>query len=486
MICGLTTLRMSAGGLLIVAWALAQRLQEGSAVEAEAPSGPLVVELDAGLPPLVIPRDERLSFQVRVGPLPVGKVHMEAEVVDAPQGGVVLTKDRESRAATGHGAVAHMVTRAQGDYKLYNLDAEIETRIHPQRWPWIVYRFEQRGTKKYKRILNIGYQDEKPRVSYARDTEDGAPKGSRIMKEPKTRDLPVPALDMLSAVYYARAMTREERLYLSFPVADKLDVWEIRLSRRKTGVIETDAGSFEGVQILLDPKPWKDEVLGEKAAAKTKRFEGLFGLQGSIELWVERETGIPLRISGDIPVGPLELTIDVSLQSYSGTVLPLARRRRDDGGRGAGVAQPEGGPGLLVAALDVPEHEPGVEREGVAPGGHHAEVALLAVLGEQEPRAGCHGVVVAYAQDEQALVEPAVGVDLGHDLLADVAALLEREGVGEARLLGIHVLADVDAGERRAALDAREVARDDPGRHGPGLAQRAPQRGRERGAAVEP
>ena len=35
--------------------------------------------------------------------------------------------------------------------------------------------------------------------------------------------------------------------------------------------------------------------------------------------WVERETGVPLQISGDIPVGPLNLGISVLLQSYSGT-----------------------------------------------------------------------------------------------------------------------------------------------------------------------
>ena len=106
---------------------------------------------------------------------------------------------------------------------------------------------------------------------------------------------------------------------LSFPVADKLDLWEIVLRRGKAEQLETDAGVFNAVQLLFEPRPYKGEELGERAQERAKKFEGLFGLQGSIELWVEAKTGVPLLIAGEIPVGPIDLDIDVLLQSYSGT-----------------------------------------------------------------------------------------------------------------------------------------------------------------------
>jgi hypothetical protein len=285
--------------------------------------GALVIEFDDGDPALVIPRDERLTFRVKVGmglaDVGVGTVQMDCDVQSA-QGGVVLLKDlkeRDPKAAQGD--VGHMRIQARGDYKLYSLDASIETYVYQQRWPWIVYNFEQKGSKNYKRELHLGWQEDQPHAWFRRDTDDNAPEGARVWKKPKERELPQPALDMLSAVYYARAMVRDDRIRLDFPVADKLDLWDLRLHRGKTAKLETDAGTFNAIQIVLDPRPYKDEVPDEKAQERAKKFEGLFGLQGSIELWVERETGVPLQISGDIPVGPLNLGINVLLQSYSGT-----------------------------------------------------------------------------------------------------------------------------------------------------------------------
>ena len=78
----------------------------------------------------------------------------------------------------------------------------------------------------------------------------------------------------------------------------------------------TPAGTFDAVQIRLDPAPFPGEKVGEK---KKRRFEGLFGLRGSIHLWVEKNTGVPVRIQGKLPVGPIDLGIEVDLQSYEGT-----------------------------------------------------------------------------------------------------------------------------------------------------------------------
>ena len=270
--------------------------------------------------PLYVPRGETLVYRVRVGvgglDTAVGTVTMSSSVEPYQESVLLLQPAAEGQPKR---ETAHMEIHAEGDYQLYSMDATIATHIHPVDWPRFVHKFEQRGSKQRRREVLLGIQDETLRARYARDTSRNAPKGTRIWKEPKERDLPVDALDMLSASYFARAMVREDRLYMSIPVADKLDLWEVRLKRGRRGTQETYAGVFDAVQVRLDPRPYPGEVQDEKTQEKAETFEGLFGLHGSIELWAEARTGIPIRILGDLPVGPIDLTIDVVLKSFAGT-----------------------------------------------------------------------------------------------------------------------------------------------------------------------
>jgi hypothetical protein len=80
--------------------------------------------------------------------------------------------------------------------------------------------------------------------------------------------------------------------------------------------METAAGTFDVVEIVLEPSAYPGEDLEEE---KQEKFEGLFGIHGSIHLWADRTTGIPVRIQGDLPIGPITLGIDVGLKSYEGT-----------------------------------------------------------------------------------------------------------------------------------------------------------------------
>jgi len=67
-------------------------------------------------------------------------------------------------------------------------------------------------------------------------------------------------------------------------------------------------------EIALAPRPYPGETFPEK----DKQFEGVFGLLNS-HLWVEKHTGIPVQIEGDLPVKAITLGINVVLKSYSGT-----------------------------------------------------------------------------------------------------------------------------------------------------------------------
>lgn len=299
--------------LLVLALALTP---SGGAVQ-DASTDLVVARDDARA--LRVPRDEKLVFRVRVSiafvDADVGKVTMRSSV--EPYRASLLA----APAAPGAGAdepereIGVLSTRAVGSYAWYSMDASIETRVLPQDWPRVTHRYTHDGSERRRRELQIGLRDDGWGASYRRDTDKNAPKGTRIWRDAKTRSVPTETLDLLSAVYLARELTRGEQ-ELSFPLLDKLTLWQMHLTRGRERRIETPAGTFDALEIRLDPAPYPGEEIDEE---DVERFEGLFGLHGSIHLWVDRATGVPVRVQGELPAGPLDLEVDVSLESYSGT-----------------------------------------------------------------------------------------------------------------------------------------------------------------------
>ena len=104
-------------------------------------------------------------------------------------------------------------------------------------------------------------------------------------------------------------------------MVEKDRLWEFTLRRGEERRIETGAGSFDAVQIKLEPKPWEGEEID---AEKIAKFEGLFGMRGVIKLWADVETGVTVRIQGDLPAGIFTFSIDIVLNSYEGTPADFA------------------------------------------------------------------------------------------------------------------------------------------------------------------
>jgi hypothetical protein len=129
--------------------------------------------------------------------------------------------------------------------------------------------------------------------------------------------VPEGTLDMLTAVFQARTLIREKKESLTFPLVDKDRIWKLCLRRGQERRMETTSGTyFDVVEVVLEPEPYPGETVSEKA----ERFEGVFGINGTIHLWVEKHTGVAVRIQGDLPVGDvITLGIDVVLDSYSDT-----------------------------------------------------------------------------------------------------------------------------------------------------------------------
>lgn len=272
---------------------------------------------------IYFPRAETLKFRAKIKwglSAPVGTVTMTTAMEPHGQSLILLAQPEDG----DEGAMrASMRAVAQGDYKLYSLDATIESRVFPDEWPEVVYNYISQGSERRRREILIGKQEGQPYSRYRGDTKVGAPKGTRIWADPVDRTLPEPGLDMLTSVYYARTMIRENLVNLRFPLVDKYRLWDLNLRRGERALVDTRAGTFEAVEILLQPRPYPGEVIEEE---KQEKFEGLFGIQGSIRLWVEVNTGIPVLVQGDVPVGPIDLGVHIELMEYSGTPPGFAPR----------------------------------------------------------------------------------------------------------------------------------------------------------------
>src|SRR4029079_16570764 len=123
------------------------------------------------------------------------------------------------------------------------------------------------------------------------------------------------------------------------------------------------------------------------------------------------------------------------------------------GGLAGGPAERHVGGGFDLTA-------DGGQRDARTPGGYGPDARERAddlVAGDDVGRdRGRHAGVEAHPAQEA--VDVAAGVDAAHELLAEEAALGERDGVElEERLLRDGRVVDVDAEARHAVLDARRL-----------------------------
>ncbi len=297
-----------------------------SAVDSARPSPEVCIDRGPGGLSLCVPRGEKLVYGVFVDlgvtRVRAGEVTLETGVEPYRESLLMMTPDTSEGRET-----AWLRSTAVGEYGMFQMDAVIETRHLPSAWPRVSMLREHKGAERKRRELLIGFLEGKEQSRYRRDTENGAPKGTRIWKEPRLRDVPEHALDMLSAVYLARSLVRENLSVTRFPLVDKYYLWQMKLTRGEHAIQKTPAGTFDAIEVKLKPGPHPDEDEAVRSKQEDK-FRGLFGLQGTIQLWTEEKTGVPIRVQGDLPVGFLDLSIDVILESYEGT--PAAFRPHAD------------------------------------------------------------------------------------------------------------------------------------------------------------
>lgn len=315
---------------------------QGSAANASsavdpAPSGPLRISRGEGNVPLILPRNETLIFDVTLdfgwlGEPGVGKVTITSRVEPYYANLLAASEPVEKR------ETAVIQARAEGRYAVYELDDTITASLLPQPWPSIIHRNLQTGSENRKRELMLGTQGGEFVATYRSDRHcrgcddpnhfvqpDWAWQEAhhckkckraehRVWREIEKRKTPPGTLDMMSAVFLARSMLVERQERVDLELIDQLKLWNVALTRGKHKRCETPAGTFDAVEVLLNTSVPK----GEKGR-DAKDFEGLFGIHGTISIWMHPETGVPVLITGSVPAGPMDLDVRIALASFAGT-----------------------------------------------------------------------------------------------------------------------------------------------------------------------
>jgi hypothetical protein len=290
---------------------------------------------------LLLPRNESLVYEVHlnlgwIGSPTVGKVTMSSEVQP-------FLADKPGQ---GEAQQVLLKGRAQGSYKVYTLDNVISSALMPQLWPRTVHRNVQTGTESRQRETMLG---ELQGQQSSRYRSDGHCKGCkdklhyvsgtwpwsddvhckkckraehRVWREPQVREVPEGTLDMLTAVFLARSLVIDGREKVEFPLIDRTDLWQVQLTRGGVKTIETTAGKFHCVEVQL-----RTGVAETSADSEVTEFEGLFGIHGTISIWMESSSGVPVRIEGAVPAGPINLDVTIELRSARGAPRKFAALR---------------------------------------------------------------------------------------------------------------------------------------------------------------
>ena len=323
-----------------------------SGAHAESPTGParrslsdsgdLLIDRGPGRLKLVIPASEQLDFDVLldvalVGDTRVGRFRLTSGV-EPYRSGLPLSSGQpivplEAAGKSGEPSTGWIRAKAWGHYLGYDLDHNIEMRHLPQAWPEVIYADRQEGSEHRQREMRYGWRDNAPSYWYRSDGHCrgctrkehylsgglfSGPKHCkkckrhehRIWREPQGGTIPEGGVDMLSAIYLSRTFMREGRSEVSFPLLDKTKYWNLKLQRGKSKAIKTGVGTFRCRDIRFIAQP------SEKSDSK---FKGLFGIHGTLHIWLEEKTGIPVLIGGLVPLGPLDIEVKLQLREYSGT-----------------------------------------------------------------------------------------------------------------------------------------------------------------------
>ena len=226
---------------------------------------------------------ESLVYDIRVNGMPAGKAALEVQKQDTmepnnagPAVWIVTLNTKSNRAVSLFYDVRDRAT------------AKIDVLAGFSRFCHID---KKDGDIKDEEVVNFDYDYKNMQATYER----------RRLVDDKWRSHTIPlkgnVLDPLSAIYYLRSLDLTKykaKDTIDLPICTDRRVWDTRL-KILDNIQTGDFGDLKNrkyIKILTDPP-----------------FKGLFVKKGSIVICVDVETGIPLRLNVEIPIGSAEVEL---------------------------------------------------------------------------------------------------------------------------------------------------------------------------------
>jgi hypothetical protein len=252
------------------------------------------------------------------------------EFIDMEVGRATFTTLRE---VDGGEPIWAIVARAKGGALGYEVNTTIRSRATAT-LDSLSYGYEQRGSEERKNRLDFGPKT----VTYTAFQHcPGTPpcaipdhqveEGGHCPNKPRCH-LPEhflwvkrfehprdgsKALDMLTAVYYARGMELAAGASRKVRIVNNDAIYDVEIRVEAEEQVEVGAGTFDAWKIILEPTFASGS---ERAKEKQGKFRGLFGISGSIRIWLDKKARVPVKICGTIPFG-VDLNGEVDLVERS-------------------------------------------------------------------------------------------------------------------------------------------------------------------------
>ena len=202
--------------------------------------------------------------------------------------------------------------RALGRYVISTLDIRLSSIVDASSLRSLVFHRREVGSE--KREYQITFDRNALKATYRRkpgrftsvEAMDKTPWENR-----STFPIQPEVNDILYTLYFARDIGEVVGTKKNYWFVEKTHIWKAMVT--VTGEKRLNlgrAGTFEALKIAIEPDYTGEQEMGDK-------FSGLFGVEGSLELWVDKKTRIPLIVRGQVPFAYiLRPTISVILQDY--------------------------------------------------------------------------------------------------------------------------------------------------------------------------
>ena len=296
--------------------------KSGNSADDPAPAPALAIESLAGIEPAALPLGERLVFratvewkgaQVLVGHLELGSFHDENNTT-----------------------ILH--ARGKGDRFGYTIDQQITAVLDRDSGQPIAYTNVQRGSEHHTKKLDL--EDGKityHRREHCRDPEctdekhdiaevewkGPIPWGTRskhcgdrdcgiaaheLWVTKKVHEVDEPYVDLLTSIYVARtASFPKDGSPMIIPAVNDDHRWLVEVRQMQQRKLTVTEGTYDAIELSLTP-------LASDGDNK-KRFKGLFGIHGTLRVWIDSVTRKPLLIQGTLPISVLDLKARIELIS---------------------------------------------------------------------------------------------------------------------------------------------------------------------------